>query len=121
MRRQKVTRTFEGLPAEHPPPRCPQTVLSGCQGDPWDGWRLEAPLPYPTTWGATAEAPGEVRSQPPTVGHDLIASGESSLCLSQSAWPPLPGPPRGPPQPPRALGPRPLTTGSPPLRGPVSG
>lgn len=96
MRSQKVTRTFEGLPAEHP-----RTLTPDCAelpGGPRGRMAAGGP-PSPTTWGVTAEAPGEVRSQPPTVGHDLIASGESSLCLSVCRGHPCQGPPGALPSP----------------------
>lgn len=111
VRRGKVMSTSKGLPAAPLlAPDCAELA-----GGSRDEWQLES---SPTTGGVTAQVSREVRSQPPMVGHDIIASGKQALDMS---WLPLPWPPRGPLQLLLPLGPRLLTTGSPPLRGPVSG
>lgn len=92
-------------------PTLPPAVLNGAGGTRrmHGGWR---PPPFPTLPGAflLGGPGGEVTA--PTVGHGL--SGELPLPLSVCLAT-LQGPKAS--QPHQALGPRPLTTGSPPLRG----
>lgn len=75
------------------------------------GLRVMAAGVIPHLWGGNSSVPGEVRSQPPMVGHDLIASGRQARSFSSAMATPA-GPPGAS---------QPLTTRPPPLRGPTSG